>query len=218
MINLELQSTLRPLIVYSSKSNSTKPLTIVTATAGGLFLLLLLLITLVAIQRRRLARNGGRCNRSRSRDDRYAFLYYSNDFHLVLPSYDEAIQGRRPQPPPYTSGPANTTSTANTGGNTAAVEPSGTTGIGGNFLCKKLLISKSANMEILTHTVVNKAKGRISKRLFQENKARQILRKTNCSYPLTRTRTYVQCSFFRKFSLLCFLETPVLRFTLLPYY
>ena len=134
MINLELQSTLRPLIVYSSKSNSTKPLTIVTATAGGLLLLLLLLITLVAIQRRRLARNGGRRNRSRSRDDRYAFLYYSNDVHLVLPSYDEAIQGRRPQPPPYTSGSANiTTSTANSGSNTTAVEASGATGIGGNF-------------------------------------------------------------------------------------
>ena len=36
----------------------------------------------------------------------------------------------------------------------------------------------------------NKAKGRTSKRVFQENKAR----------------------------MLCFLETPVLRFVLLPYY
>ena len=44
----------------------------------------------------------------------------------------------------------------------------------------------------------NKAKGRISKRVFQENKARQIFRKTNISYSLIRT--------------LCFLETPVLRF------
>ena len=61
-------------------------------------------------------------------------------------------------------------------------------------------------MEILTHTVVNKAKGRISKRLFQENKARQIFRKTNISYSL------------RKFGVLYFFETPVLRFALLPYY
>ena len=38
--------------------------------------------------------------------------------------------------------------------------------------------------------VVNRAKGRISKRVFQENKARQIFRKTNFSYPLIRTRTY----------------------------
>ena len=27
-----------------------------------------------------------------------------------------------------------------------------------------------------------------------------------------------KCSFFGKFGVLCFLETPVLRFTLLPYY
>ena len=32
--------------------------------------------------------------------------------------------------------------------------------------------------------VGNKVKGRISKRVFQENKARQIFRKTNISYPL----------------------------------
>ena len=36
--------------------------------------------------------------------------------------------------------------------------------------------------------VGNKAKGQISKRVFQENKARQIFRKTNISYPLIRTR------------------------------
>ena len=35
----------------------------------------------------------------------------------------------------------------------------------------------------------NKAKGRISKQVFQENKARQILRKTNISCPLIRTHT-----------------------------
>ena len=34
------------------------------------------------------------------------------------------------------------------------------------------------------HFVGNKAKGRISKRVFQDNKARQIFRKTNISYPL----------------------------------
>ena len=38
--------------------------------------------------------------------------------------------------------------------------------------------------------VGNKAKGRISKRVFQENKARQIFRKTNTSYPLIRTRAF----------------------------
>ena len=34
----------------------------------------------------------------------------------------------------------------------------------------------------------SKAKGRISKQVFQEKKAHQIFRKMNISYPLTRTR------------------------------
>ena len=34
--------------------------------------------------------------------------------------------------------------------------------------------------------VGSKAKGRISKRVLQENKARQIFQKTNISYPLIR--------------------------------
>ena len=38
----------------------------------------------------------------------------------------------------------------------------------------------------------NKAKGRISKQVFQENKAHQIFRKTNISYPPIRTRTHTQ--------------------------
>ena len=37
--------------------------------------------------------------------------------------------------------------------------------------------------------VVNKANGRISKRVFQENKVRQIFWKTNISNPLIPTRT-----------------------------
>ena len=69
---------------------------------------------------------------------------------------------------------------------------------------------KSKNL-IYGKFVGNKAKGRISKRMFQENRAHQIFRKTNISYP-----PYVcvsgrkKCSFFRKFDVLCFLETPVL--------
>ena len=39
--------------------------------------------------------------------------------------------------------------------------------------------------------VGNKAKGRISKRVFQESKARQNFRKTNISYHLIRTRPFV---------------------------
>ena len=39
--------------------------------------------------------------------------------------------------------------------------------------------------------VGNEAKGQISKRVLQENKPRQIFRKTNISYLLIRTRTYL---------------------------
>ena len=39
----------------------------------------------------------------------------------------------------------------------------------------------------LIHFVGNKAKGRISKRVFQESKARQNFQKTNISYLLIRT-------------------------------
>ena len=82
-------------------------MTIVTATAGGLLLLLLLVVTLVACQRRRIARNNPRNGHQRmnSDDDRYSFVYYSNDVHVVLPSYDEAMQTtRRTHPPPYIDG------------------------------------------------------------------------------------------------------------------
>ena len=70
--------------------------------------------------------------------------------------------------------------------------------------------------------VGNIAKARISKRRCQESKAHQIFRKMNVSYPLIRTRTCayqgVRSLFFEKFGVFCFLETPVLRFALLPYY
>ena len=74
--------------------------------------------------------------------------------------------------------------------------------------------------------VGNKAKGRISKRVFQENKAHQIFRKTNISYhtkthhaKFSEKRTLLnKCMFFGKFGVLCFLETTVLRFALWPYY
>ena len=44
-------------------------------------------------------------------------------------------------------------------------------------------------------TFGNKAKGRISKLVLQENKARQVFRKTNISYPRLRIRGK-KCSFF----------------------
>ena len=71
--------------------------------------------------------------------------------------------------------------------------------------------------------VGNKVTGRILKREFQENKARQIFRKTYIFYPLICTRTCAyqgvkNVCFCGKFGVLCFLETPVLRSALLPYY
>ena len=58
---------------------------------------------------------------------------------------------------------------------------------------------------------------------FQENKARQIFPKNKQFLP-SDTHTYVclsggkKCWFFGKSDVLCFLETPVLRFALSPYY
>ena len=47
-------------------------------------------------------------------------------------------------------------------------------------------------MRTYTEIVGNHAKGRISRRVLQENQVRQIFRKTIISYPLVRTltRTY----------------------------
>ena len=91
-------------------------------------------------------------------------------------------------------------------------------------------------LQISLLIVGNKAKEQISKRVFQESKARQIFWKTNISYPLiaplpTPPPCYPvnisypliltpgkKCSFYGKFGALCFIETSVLRFALFPYY
>ena len=71
-------------------------------------------------------------------------------------------------------------------------------------------------MVYLEHLVVgNKANGDISKRVMQENKARQVFRKTNISYPVIRMGVENVC-FFGKFGVLCFFVSPDLRFTLFP--
>ena len=62
------------------------------------------------------------------------------------------------------------------------------------FVCFFFFHSARGWIKILQNKleiVGNKAKGRIWKRVFQENKARQIFRKTNISYPLIRRRTFV---------------------------
>ena len=53
---------------------------------------------------------------------------------------------------------------------------------------KKSLVAFS--ILVLLDIVGNKAKGQISKRMFQEKKTRQIFKKTNNSYPLIRTRFF----------------------------
>ena len=51
-------------------------------------------------------------------------------------------------------------------------------------LCTWKPTMKADGSETWLKVVGNKAKGRISKQVFQENKAHQIFRKTNISYPL----------------------------------
>ena len=76
---------------------------------------------------------------------------------------------------------------------------------------------KSNNCYMSLQLVGNKAKERISKRVFPNNPK-------NKHFLPSDTRTYVcvsgvkKSSFFGKFGVLCILETPILRFTLLAYY
>ena len=79
-----------------------------------------------------------------------------------------------------------------------------------------------AEKYLLSFQIGNKAKGQISKWMFQENKTRQIFRKNKHFLPRdTQTCGYQgvrNIRFFGKFGVLCFLETLVLRFAFLPYY
>ena len=54
----------------------------------------------------------------------------------------------------------------------------------------------SSTLNLRPKVIGNKAKGRISKRVLQENKARPIFQKTNISYSLIRTRTGKVLSMF----------------------
>ena len=58
--------------------------------------------------------------------------------------------------------------------------------------CQNILTKHCKLYSLVTkrYFVGNKAKGRIPKRVFQKNKARQIFRKTNISNSLIRTRTW----------------------------
>ena len=65
--------------------------------------------------------------------------------------------------------------------------------------------------------VGNMAKGRIWKPVFQESKAHQISISKHF-LPHLCVSEGKKCSFFGKFDVLCFLQAPILRFTLLPHY
>ena len=71
-------------------------------------------------------------------------------------------------------------------------------------------LSTSSIFRNVTPTIIRQ-KGESQNGCFKKNKARQIFRKTNISYPLIRTHTWES-------GVLCFLVTPILRFALLPYY
>ena len=57
----------------------------------------------------------------------------------------------------------------------------------GYFALRSELNATDLFSSLVRIIVGNKAKGQISKRVFQENKAHQIFRKTNISHPLIRT-------------------------------
>ena len=62
---------------------------------------------------------------------------------------------------------------------------------------------------------VIRQKGESEKRVPQESKARQNFPKTNTYVCVSGGK---KCLFFGNFGVLCFLEAPVFRFALLPYY
>ena len=75
----------------------------------------------------------------------------------------------------------------------------------------------SEETRLLAYFVGTEVKGRISRRVLQEN----FRKNEHFLPPDTHTCLCVsrgkKCSFSRKFGVLCFLVTPALRFTLLPY-
>ena len=81
------------------------------------------------------------------------------------------------------------------------------------YRCANYLLYSHDHERSESYFVGNKAKARISKRVFQENKARQIFRKTNISCLLIRTRTCVyqevrNVRFSENLACLVFLKHP----------
>ena len=68
-------------------------------------------------------------------------------------------------------------------------------------LAQRSTVGRMNNMKMMSKNIGNKAKGRISKRVFPENKARQIFRKTENFLP-HNTHTYVSVGIISPLSLL----------------
>ena len=77
-----------------------------------------------------------------------------------------------------------------------------------------LVVGKLSEQGFLTSSVIRQ-KGESQNGYFKKTKVPQIFRKTNLLFFISRGK---KCLFFRKFGVPCFLETPVLRFALLPHY
>ena len=75
---------------------------------------------------------------------------------------------------------------------------------------EQVMLLSTTFVKLASHIVGNKAKGRISKRVSQENKARQIFTKRTCFIPYVCVSRGKKCWFFGK--------SDVLSFALLPYY
>ena len=65
---------------------------------------------------------------------------------------------------------------------------------------------------------VIKPKGKSQNGCFKKRKHPKFSEKRSFLTPYERVSAGKKCSFFGKFPVLCFLETPVLRFAFLPYY
>ena len=88
-----------------------------------------------------------------------------------------------------------------------------------SWIYRRLLIA------FLVTSSVIRQKGESQNGCFKKTKHAKFSAKTNIFYPLIRTRTCAYAyqgiknvHFCGKFGVLCFLETPGLRFALLPYY
>ena len=97
-----------------------------------------------------------------------------------------------------------------------------------SYLKKKLPIVANNFVSITTKDCYSDKSSVINKRVnlktgvSRKQSTANFLKNEHFLPPDTHTNVCVlqgkKCSFFGKFGVLCFLETPVLRFTLLPYY